>query len=106
MSDLAAASMHAEVSSFYWSAQAPIRLMFFFALAAASFAMRPGGLWASRYEALALGALEGAGEGLGSGVVFVWAFLEMTVWFWVSLRTLDDAALKIQDSVPMRPRWR
>lgn len=61
--------------------------------------MRPGGLSASRAKALALGRSEGVGEGLGNGVVFVWAFLEMMGWFWVGLSTLDDAVLDTQGSV-------
>lgn len=85
VSDLSAISMRDEVSAFFWQAQAPIRLSFFFGLTAYSYSCRPGGMWAGREESLSLPNLaKGTQGGLGSGVVFAWAFLETCWWFWVT----------------------
>ncbi len=85
IADLAAASLPAEVFSLYWGSQTPVRLLFFFVLTAWSYSYRPGGWSAGRDKSAALAALEeGEAKGLGSGLVFAWAFLGMISWFWVS----------------------
>ncbi|KAI4154325.1 MAG: hypothetical protein LQ340_001755, partial [Diploschistes diacapsis] len=90
VSDVLATSMHAEVSAFYWGAQAPARLLFFFALTAWSLAARPGGLAgiatppdAAQAASLAVGSPGAAEGGLGNGIVFSWAFVGILAWFWV-----------------------
>lgn len=76
--------MQQEIAAFYWQVQAPIRLTFFFALTAYSYSHRPGGMWVGWEQSLSLGAtVKGARGGLGSGVVFAWAFLETMFWFCV-----------------------
>ena len=73
-----------EIYSYYWSSQAPVRLLFFFAVTGGAFG------FASRGEN---GGVESGGgnmakeawkEGLCNSVVFTWGFVEMLVWFWVS----------------------
>ena len=90
VSDIVAANMHEEVFSFYWSGQAPIRAAFFFVLVITSFVTNPDG-WGKAGKVLAggQGTLVPSGPGreeggLGSGVVFVWAFIMVMWWFWVS----------------------
>ena len=84
IADLAASSMHAQISTLFWSVQAPFRAAFFMFLCVWSYSLRPGGLFVDRAEALRLGTRKGAGEDLGNGIILTWAFLEMMCWFWVS----------------------
>lgn len=88
----AAGSLPRESSSLYWSSQAPVRLLFFFAVTFYAYAFKPGEL---AVQGTALGT-KAAGLGLGTAkgrpgwdelknsLVFSWGFLEMMVWFWVS----------------------
>jgi hypothetical protein len=84
LADIAAISLREEVAAFYWQSQAPIRLLFFFGLTAFSYSYRPGGIFAGRADSVAA-ALAGklSPGGIGSGLVFTWAFFGMVLWFWV-----------------------
>ena len=75
VADLTAITLPEEVFSYYWSSQAPVRLLFFFLLTGYSYAFEPGG-------ALAMGKRPGW-DGLNNSVIFTWGFLEMLLWFWV-----------------------
>jgi len=59
-----------DVSQRWWGMQAPVRLLFFFALTA----------WS--YMVPSTGGLKAA-QGLGNNVVFTWSFLELGLWFWI-----------------------
>ena len=85
ITDLTASSMREEIFSFYWSAQAPIRFLFFFALGTCTWITKPGGPSSvSRVNRKVLAPETGNGERLSNSVVFSWAFLEVVAWFWVS----------------------
>ncbi len=87
MSDLTAVSLPAEASAHYWGAQAPVRLLFFFALLGYTYLFKPGGVLAAATAAataVGKGDVGGWADGLQNSVVFTWAFLEMMCWFWVS----------------------
>jgi hypothetical protein len=75
--------MRDETASAYWSSQAPVRLVLFFALTAYTYAMKSGELSLARF--VPARARARAGQGVCTDVVFAWAFLEMMAWFWVSL---------------------
>lgn len=75
IADLAAVTLPEEIFSYYWSSQAPIRLLFFFVLTGYSYAFQPGGALAMRKR---LGW-----DGLNNSVLFTWGFVEMLLWFWV-----------------------
>ncbi|OBT87991.1 hypothetical protein VE02_02889 [Pseudogymnoascus sp. 03VT05] len=78
-SDLIAVSQPEEIANHYWSSQAPIRLVLFFALAGYSylFSAKSPMYKASGYISSSWG------EGLKNRVLFTWAFVEMITWFWV-----------------------
>jgi hypothetical protein len=96
ISDIAATSLREEISMIYFGSQTSIRLIFYFALTAWSYSFRPGGAFASRAESealLAKGALEDRSDlakGIGSGVVFSWAFVQVVMWFWVFITLRDE----------------
>jgi Increased loss of mitochondrial DNA protein 1 len=76
VSDLVAASSNEEIAIFYWGNQAPIRLMFFFALTAFSYVANASG---------------SAGlAGLKNNVVFTWGFIETVTWFWIFTSLRDE----------------
>lgn len=56
-----------------------MRLLFYFAVLGYTYLFKPGGFLAGKGEG------RGWGDELKNGVVFTWAFLEMLVWFWVSV---------------------
>ncbi|MCJ1296533.1 hypothetical protein MMC34_008099 [Xylographa carneopallida] len=75
VSDLAAAALPTEIYAYYFAAQAPVRIFFFFALEGWIYASKPGG------------ALYGVGRGqavASTGLAFTWGFVELVSWFWVS----------------------
>lgn len=85
ISDFTASGMPEEISSMFWSSQAPTRLAFFFAITGWSYLGKFG------IESGVTGRIKGAGlAGVGpreatcNSLVFSWGFLEMTSWFWVS----------------------
>ena len=85
VTDLSSASMPEEITSYVWSAQAPIRFFLFAALAAYSYGSH---LFRFAKDANATdGAAGSTAErgGIDNGVVFTWAFVQMVIWFWVSL---------------------
>ncbi|KAL6716430.1 hypothetical protein ACLMJK_005997 [Lecanora helva] len=88
ISDLVATNLHEEVASFYWSAQAPIRLAFFLAVTAYTYLWKPPGGGAVSDLGGARRALgkgnEGLNELLCNSVVFTWAFMELMIF--VTLR--------------------
>ena len=98
VSDLLAASMHEEIASLYWSAQAPFRALFFFVLTTMSLFLRPGGLagLASSSDAMRQAALLSAAgggvaeKGVANGVVFTWAILGVLSWFWIYVSLRDE----------------
>ncbi|KFY28540.1 hypothetical protein V493_02879 [Pseudogymnoascus sp. VKM F-4281 (FW-2241)] len=79
LSDLVAVSQPEEITNHYWSSQAPIRLVLFFALAGYSylFSAKSPMYKTSGYISSSWG------EGLKNRVLFTWAFVEMITWFWV-----------------------
>ena len=87
VSDLTATNLHEEISSFYWSSQAPIRFAFFLGISAYSFLWKPAGGALSELGGARKGIRKAGGIGslLCNSVVFTWGFVEMLVWFWVSL---------------------
>jgi len=67
-----------EVASYYWSSQAPVRLMFFFAVTAYSYVYKPDGIMGPK------GMDTGVGDLVCNSMVFTWGFVEVMAWFWVS----------------------
>jgi len=65
----------------YWSTMTPVRLVFLFPLTAYAYLFRPSGLAAvtTKYVKHA------PQNNLKNGVIFTWAFMELVMWFWVSL---------------------
>lgn len=90
VTDIVAANLHEEIFFFHWSAQAPVRAMFFFGLTAWSFVDGPEGfrkvskVLAGRQSGLVSSGPGREEGGLGSGVVFVFGFIMVMWWFWVS----------------------
>ncbi|KAF2757035.1 hypothetical protein EJ05DRAFT_52727 [Pseudovirgaria hyperparasitica] len=79
LSDFVAASINEEASVAYWSAQTPVRLIFLFIISGYTYLFKRGGILSAKgvsYRA-------GAGDELKNSVVFGWAFVEITAWFWV-----------------------
>ena len=93
IADLAAVTLPEEIFSYYWSSQAPVRLLFFFVLTGYSYAFQPGGALAMRKR---LGW-----DGLNNSVLFTWGFVEMLLWFWVRLDTLS-VSLSYRTAVGIR----
>ncbi|MCJ1416640.1 hypothetical protein MMC32_002978 [Xylographa parallela] len=92
ISDLAAAALPTEIYSYYFAAQAPVRLIFFFALEGWIYAAKPGGaLYGER-----------AGEGAAStGLAFTWGFVELVSWFWIYVTLRDERRemlVKVQEN--------
>lgn len=89
-SDLTATNLHEEVGSFYWSSQAPVRLAFFLCITGYSYLFKPAGGELSDHGAArpAIGKAGGIGALVCNSLVFTWAFMEMLVWFWVSISAL------------------
>ena len=82
ITDLSLASMPEEITSYVWSAQAPVRFFLFAALAAYSYISH---LY-SPLESVAKERMSSTSTGgMDNGVVFTWAFVQMIFWFWVSL---------------------
>ncbi|MCJ1319475.1 hypothetical protein MMC15_004811 [Xylographa vitiligo] len=81
ISDLAAAALPTEIYSYYFAAQAPVRIIFFFALEGWIYASKPRG------------ALYGEGPGQGAastGLAFAWGFVELVSWFWIYVTLRDE----------------
>lgn len=77
--------MPQEIASYYWSSQAPMRLLFFFAVTFYSYMFKPGGVvLAGRAFGKATGKGTVGWDDLKNSLVFTWGFVEMLVWFWVS----------------------
>lgn len=75
-----------------------MRLLFFFALTFYAYAFKPGGVAVLGTEFGAKGKdIVGGGrpgwDDLKNSLVFSWGFLEMMVWFWVSLRFSETKGL-------------
>ena len=83
ITDLSSASMPEEITSYVWSAQAPIRFFLFAALAAYSYGSHLVPSAKSDTEG-GNGSMAQRG-GIDNSVVFTWAFVQMIIWFWVSL---------------------
>ena len=80
VSDLAATGLPEEVANYYWSSQAPIRLVMFFGITGFSYLGKVGSKGVLPKGANHLGV-----SGLVcNSVVFTWGFVEMLGWFWVS----------------------
>ena len=90
LNDIIAANSHEEIFFWHWSAQAPVRAMFFFALTAWSFVDGPEGMskvgkvLAGRQTGLVPSGPGREEMGLGNGMVFVFGFIMVMWWFWVS----------------------
>jgi hypothetical protein len=91
LADLTASSLPAEISTFYWGSQTPVRLLFFFVVTAYSYVFKQGGEGVGgsvERNRLGRGLLGGGkrwgGDELKNGLVFSWGFVEMLCWFWVS----------------------
>lgn len=85
--DLTATNLDEQVSSFYWSSQAPVRLAFFLGITGYSYMWKPAGGVLSEIGGARVGVgKQGSflGGMLCNSVVFTWAFVEMLMWFWVS----------------------
>ncbi|CAF9915727.1 hypothetical protein IMSHALPRED_002684 [Imshaugia aleurites] len=92
ISDLTSSGLPEEVGSHHWSSQAPVRLVFFFAVTGYSYAGKPGGLWGGKAGTRA--------EVLCNSVVFTWGFMEMLWWFWIYITLRDEKRelmVKIQE---------
>ena len=77
--DLTATNLDEEVGSYYWSSQAPVRLIFFFGVTGYSYLGKPEeGKVLDVGEGTALSGL------VCNSLVFTWGFVEMLAWFWVS----------------------
>lgn len=79
LSDLTAASLDALPALEYWLANVPVRLSVLFAVTAYSYLFKDDGM---------LGPAGGPGRYLCNALVFTWGFMELMVWFWVSLGEL------------------
>jgi hypothetical protein len=80
LADLTAASLPALPALEYWLGNVPVRLTVLFALTAYSYLCKEGGM---------LGAATGVGANLCNSWVFSWAFMELMVWYWVSLSPIS-----------------
>ncbi|MCJ1405035.1 hypothetical protein MMC11_008261 [Xylographa trunciseda] len=95
ISDLTAAALPTEIYSYYFASQAPVRILFFFALEGWIYASKPGGAL--------YGAATGAGEeggSVGTGLVFTWGFVELVSWFWIYVTLRDERRemlIKVQE---------
>lgn len=76
LSDLTAASLDDLPALEYWLANVPVRLAVLFAVTAYSYLFKEDGM---------LGEAQGAGRFLCNSFVFAWGFLELMIWFWVSM---------------------
>ncbi|KAF2200811.1 hypothetical protein GQ43DRAFT_472365 [Delitschia confertaspora ATCC 74209] len=86
LADLTAASLPDEVSDTYWGTQTPVRLLFLFGVTGYSYMFKEGGMFTTREKGYSFDA----GDGLNNSIVFTWAFLELTMWFWVFLTLRDE----------------
>jgi hypothetical protein len=81
ISDLAAFSLPEEMVDLHWSTQTPVRLLFLFGITGYSYAFKEGGMMASSGRKYT----KNAGDHLKNSIVFAWGFLELAIWFWVSV---------------------
>ncbi|MCJ1391154.1 hypothetical protein MMC18_004016 [Xylographa bjoerkii] len=81
ISDLAAAALPTEIYSYYFASQAPVRILFFFALEGWIYASKPGGM---------LYRVGAGGGGASTGLVFTWGFVELVSWFWIYVTLRDE----------------
>lgn len=80
VADLTAASMDEHISLEYWLSNAPVRLVFLFALTGYVYLFKDDGLFGSN----SLLRRATPGDLLRNSLVFGWAFIETAAWFWVS----------------------
>ena len=84
ISDFTASGLPEEVSSIFWSSQAPTRLAFFFGVTGwaylGKFGLESG--VTGRIKGVGVGGM-GPREATCNSLVFSWGFLEMVTWFWV-----------------------
>jgi hypothetical protein len=76
LADLTAASLDALPALEYWLANVPVRLTVLFGVTAYSWLFAEGGY---------LGPTLGAGRHLCNSWVFTFAFMELMMWYWVSV---------------------
>jgi len=93
LADLTAASLEERISIEYWQSNVPVRLIFLFGLTAYIYTCKDDGIFGST----SLLQQETPGELLRNSLVFAWAFMETSLWFWVKqtragwLRSCTDA---------------
>ncbi|KAI5803411.1 increased loss of mitochondrial DNA protein 1 [Peziza echinospora] len=74
----------------FWDAQAPVRLGAFMVTCAYTYVMKPRTQdGRRRYTALSMS--EERESGISNGLVFTWAFVEMTVWFMIYIRLREES---------------
>lgn len=87
VSDLTAAALPDEVYDEYWGAQTPVRLVFLFALTGYTFLFKEGGMFGGTRG---ITYSKSPGSYLKNSVVFSWAFVELSMWFWIYVTLREE----------------
>ncbi|KAF2645435.1 hypothetical protein P280DRAFT_389968 [Massarina eburnea CBS 473.64] len=95
--DLASFSLSEVALEAHWGTQAPVRLLFLFAITGYSYAFKEGGLFVETGQ-----YTKGAGHHLKNSVVFSWGFLELVFWFWIFLSLRDERQKRVADLLQKR----
>ncbi|MCJ1276264.1 hypothetical protein MMC21_004069 [Puttea exsequens] len=90
LTDLSATNLDAEVANWYWSSQAPVRLLFFFAVTAYSYLYKPDGPMRPKSRVVGRVGKAGLGDNVCNGVVFAWGFLSVMMWFWIYVKLREE----------------
>ena len=81
IADLTGASLTEEIALEYWLSNVPVRLLFLFGLTSYVYLFKDDGIFGSQ----SMLRKTGPGDMIRSSLVFTWAFMETTTWFWVRI---------------------
>ncbi|KAI9839618.1 MAG: hypothetical protein M1819_002244 [Sarea resinae] len=90
LSDLLAVSMPEEIAGYYFGAQAPVRLFFFFIVAGYPYVFKRDGIASQLAGEGKPYDSSGPGEHLKNSIVFSLGFIEFVTWFWVFITLREE----------------
>ncbi|KAH6612671.1 increased loss of mitochondrial DNA protein 1 [Boeremia exigua] len=99
INDLTAGSLAEEVFDEYWGAQAPVRLVFLFALTGYTFLFKEGGIFGG---ARGIAYSKSPSSYLKNSVVFSWGFIELSMWFWIYITLREERRERLNKVIEKR----
>ncbi|KZF24610.1 hypothetical protein L228DRAFT_259806 [Xylona heveae TC161] len=92
LTDLSSTGLPEDMANYFWSSQAPIRLLFFFGITGYAYLFSQWSNVAADDDDVDLvnDASGAAGENAKNSVVFAWGFFELVVWFYIFITLREE----------------